>query len=252
MSSCLIIPDIQAKPAHKLVHLRWLASYIRSKRPDCIVQMGDLGDFPSLSSYDRGRRAAENRRLDADVRAFERAAQLITPKIRGYNTKLIFTEGNHEDRIRRFENDNAELSGSLFSPTEHMASLGWESHQFLEVATWQGVSFSHFFPRTMQGTTTAGSSRNGASTALAMTKANMTSCVAGHKQGLDTAIYNLQGKRIRGIIAGSFYLHDEGYHTPQGHSYWRGVLMLNNVRQGDYDLTEVSIDYLRRKYSGTK
>ena len=247
MSSCLVIPDIQAKPRQKLQHLHWLRAYIDAKRPDCIVQLGDLGDFTSLSSYDKGKGAAENKRLHLDVDIFCEAADLITPSGM-YSPKLIYTEGNHENRIRRYENDNSELQGSLFSPVEYMSSLGWDAYPFLEVASWGGISFSHFFPRTAMGTTTAGSSKNGASSALNMVRANMTSCIAGHKQGLDTAIYNLQNRRVRGIIAGSFYTHNEGYHTPQGNSYWRGVLMLNNVRSGDYDLTEVSVDYLKRKY----
>jgi hypothetical protein len=246
--NCLVVPDIQAKNRQSLKHLEWLREYIKAKRPDCIVQLGDLGDFPSLSSYDRGKAASENNRLDLEVAAVNKAAELITPNIRGYDPKLIYTMGNHENRVNRYIADNAELEGSLFNPLEYMEDLGWEAHDFLEVAKWGGISFSHFFPRTAQGTTTAGSSKNGASSALNMVKANMTSCIAGHKQGLDTAIYNLQNSRVRGIIAGSFYLHNESYHTPQGNSYWRGVLMLNNVRNGDYDLTEVSIDYLRKKY----
>lgn len=248
MSSLLYIPDIQAKPRQRLEHLRWLAKYINAKRPDCIVQGGDLGDFPSLSSYDLGKKAAEGKRLDADVAAFKLAANLITPKIRNYNPKLIYTKGNHEQRVDRYENDYPNLSGSLFDTLGYMRDLGWEAYPFLQVAKWRGISFSHFFPRTQQGTTSAASQRNGASSALAMTKANMTSCIAGHKQGLDVCIYSLQDRRVRGIIAGSFYMHNEGYHSPQGNSYWRGVLMLNNVSNGDYDLTEVSLGYLKKKY----
>lgn len=248
MGSLLYIPDIQAKPGQKFAHLHWLKKFIAKHRPECIVQGGDLGDFPSLSSWDKGKKASENQRLHLDEKAFCAAADIITPRIRGYNPKLIWTKGNHENRIDRYEAANAELAGSLFNTMAYMDQLGWDTYDFLEVAKYAGISFSHFFPRTLQGTTTAGSTRNGAPSALAMIKSNMTTCIAGHKQGLDVAIYNLQDKRYRGIIAGSFYRHNEGYHSPQGHSYWRGVLMLNNVRNGDFDLTEVSIDYLRKKY----
>ena len=246
--TCLVIPDIQAKPGHSLKHLGYLASFIKEKRPDCIVQLGDLWDIPSLSSYDRGKKAAEGKRLVADVRIGQLAAQMITPNIRGYRPKLIYTEGNHEYRIQRYENDYPELEGALFSPVDYMDDLGWESYPFLQVAQWRGISFSHFFPRTATGTTSAASQRNGASSALAMVRANMTTCIAGHKQGLDSAIFTLNDHRKRGIIAGSFYSHNEGYHSAQGHNYWRGVLMLNNVKKGDFDLTEVSLGYLRRKY----
>ncbi len=244
----LVIPDIQAAPGRSQKHLAWLAKYIEAKRPDVIVQLGDLWDIPSLSSYDVGKKAAEGRRLTLDVDAGMKAVNTIMQGCKNYSPKLIFTEGNHEYRIRRYENDYPALTGSLFSPVAYMSDLGWDAYPFLQVAKHAGISFSHFFPRTIRGTTTAGSQRNGPASASAMVRANMTSCIAGHKQGLDVYIHNLQEKRVRGIIAGSFYLHDESYHSAQGNSYWRGVLMLNNVKNGDYDLTEVSIDYLKRKY----
>lgn len=249
--NALIIPDIQAKPGQKLRHMRWLAKFIIAKQPDCIIQLGDLWDIPSLSSYDIGKKSAEGKRLHLDVDIGMKAVHILEEailSIKGYNPKKIFTEGNHEYRIRRYENDHPPLSGSLFNPVDYMADLGWDAHPFLAVTVWGGISFSHFFPRTSKGTTSAASQRNGPASAMAMVKANMTSCIGGHKQGLDVYIHNLQDHRVRGIIAGSFYEHNEGYHSPQGNAYWRGVLMLNNVRAGDYDLTEVSLDYLRKKY----
>lgn len=248
----LVIPDMQVKPGQNLRHVHWLAKYIVAKKPDCIVQLGDLWDIPSLSSYDVGKKSAEGKRLCMDVDAGMKAVNIIEQAIKGckgYSPKKIFVEGNHEYRIRRYENDYPALAGSLFNPVDYMCDLGWESHPFLAVAKFGGISFSHFFPRTQKGTTSAASQRNGPSSAAAMVKANMTSCIGGHKQGLDIYIHNLDNRRVRGIIAGSFYSHNEGYHSPQGNSYWRGVLMLNNVKNGDYDLTEVSIDYLRKKYS---
>ena len=247
----LVVPDLQVKPSQSMKHLHWLAGYIKAKKPDCIVQLGDLWDIPSLSSYDIGKKTAENKRLCLDVDAGMMAVHIIEEAIRsckGYSPKKIYVEGNHEYRIKRYENDYPALAGSLFSPVDYMAGQGWDAFPFLQVTKFAGISFSHFFPRTIKGNTSAASQRNGPSSASAMVRANMTSCIAGHKQGLDVYIHNLDSHRVRGIIAGSFYTHNEGYHSPQGNSYWRGVLMLNNVKNGDYDLTEVSIDYLRKKY----
>jgi len=243
--SILVIPDIQAKPGQKLRHLEHLAKFIRKIKPDCIVQLGDLWDYPSLSSYDRKKKASEGKRLIADHNIGCKAARMITPR---HNCRLIFTKGNHEYRVDLYENDYPELEGALPNCMSYMTSLGWEAYGFLDVVKVRGVSFSHFFPRASTGNVTASSQRNGASTALNMLKANMTSCVAGHKQGLDSALFNAPDGRKRGIIAGSFYTHDEKYLGPQGNNYWRGVLLLNNVKNGDFDLTEVSLEYLRKKY----
>jgi len=53
---------------------------------------------------------------------------------------------------------------------------------------------------------------------------------------------------MRGIQAGSFYDHEEAYLTPQGTVYWRGILLLTEVRDGSFNLVEVSLDYLRRRF----
>jgi hypothetical protein len=84
---------------------------------------------------------------------------------------------------------------------------------------------------------------------MAQLKNNMVSCIAGHKQGYDSAMYSPQGERIRAEIVGSFYTHDEAYMGPHANDHWRGVLWLNRVNGlGDYDKTEVSLDYLMEAY----
>lgn len=45
------------------------------------------------------------------------------------------------------------------------------------------------------------------------------------------------------------YRHDLEYGTPQGNRHWRGILVKHEVRHGDYSLMEVSLDFLKRKYS---
>ena len=78
------------------------------------------------------------------------------------------------------------------------------------------------------------------------------SFVQGHRQGLEVALQQLPtGERRRGIVAGSFYQHDEEFLGPQG-DHWRGILMLTEVQNGDFDVVEVSLDYLRRRYSKPK
>ena len=51
------------------------------------------------------------------------------------------------------------------------------------------------------------------------------------------------------IVAGSFYQHDEDYRGQQSNGEWRGIVVLNEVHDGKYDIMPLSMDYLRRKYS---
>lgn len=43
--------------------------------------------------------------------------------------------------------------------------------------------------------------------------------------------------------------HDEPYRDAQSNGEWRGVVCLNEVRDGTYDVMPLSMDYLSRKYS---
>ena len=58
------------------------------------------------------------------------------------------------------------------------------------------------------------------------------------------------GKTLRGVIAGSSYLHLESYLSPQGQGHWAGVLELNEAHDGYFDLCEISLEYLCRRYGG--
>lgn len=154
--------------------------------------------------------------------------------------------GNHEQRLERYVDDHAELAGSVGYGQFADKSLGWKPYGFLEPVTLDGITYSHFFPRGPDGC--IGQTTRGAPSARAQVVREMRTCIAGHKQGLDTAIHHTGNRTVRGIIAGSCYLHQEAYLSPQGTNYWRGILWLTEIKNGNFNLVEVSLDYLRRKY----
>jgi hypothetical protein len=51
----LVIPDMQVKPGVDLAYVERIGSYIVEKQPDVIVNLGDMADMESLSSYDVGK-----------------------------------------------------------------------------------------------------------------------------------------------------------------------------------------------------
>jgi hypothetical protein len=161
-----------------------------------------------------------------------------------------FLIGNHEQRIERFVEANAQLEGKLSYEDFNLESHGWRVHDFLHPIKLNGVWFSHYFPKTAKGTVTANSARVGAGSAAIQLKANMCSCVAGHKQGFDYYEHPV-GKVIhQSVIAGSFYQHDEHYMGFQGNDYWRGLLVLNfrNSRDPYFDLERWSMWRLKERY----
>lgn len=247
--SHLYIPDVQTKPRAPNKHLRWIGKYIADKQPDRIIIGGDFADMPSLSSYDKGRKAAEGTRYQHDVDSCRRALDLLFDAIssaRNYSPIIDLTLGNHEERILRHAEANPELDGKL-----SISDLGYEDygitvHDFLKVIVRDGIAYSHFFPRAGSGKVTQ--TRNGAPNAKAQLIREGRSCTAGHTQGLDIACMPLGGKLQWSIIAGSCYLHEERYLSPQGNKHWNGVILKNGVSNGNYSPIFVDLNYLARRY----
>lgn len=253
MTKHLVIPDVQVRPGDDLGFLNRIGKYIVDKKPDTVVCLGDFADMPSLSSYDVGKKNFEGRRYILDYAAARSAmATLLAPlqqyngtarktKHKQYNPKLVLTLGNHEDRINRAVNNDAKLDGVLSIDDLGYEEFGWEVRPFLEVVVLDGVAYSHYFTSGVLG-------RPATSAAAQLNKKHM-SCIAGHQQGLQIATgHQADGKRLTSIIAGSCYEHDEDYMGPQGNKHWRGILMLHDVKDGEFDLMPVSLDYLKKKY----
>jgi hypothetical protein len=240
ISHC-VIPDCQVKPGVPLDHLKWAGAYIAEKRPDVIVCIGDFADLPSLSSYDKGKKAAENRRYKYDLEATHKAMELLMAPIvlaKDYNPRLIMTLGNHENRITRYANDNPEMHDSVSVKDLGYEAWGWEVHPFLEVVKVDSIEYSHYFTTGVMG--------RAAGTAAAMLKERQGSCTMGHSQYYDMALHKKTQQRA--LMAGTFYQHDEDYLGPQGNDYKRHIIFKHEVSDGRYDLMEVSLEYLRRRY----
>lgn len=242
-----VIPDCQVKPGVPLEHLEWAGNYISDKRPDVIICIGDFADMPSLSSYDRGKRSAENKRYKADLEAVHRGMELLmTPIVKppNYSPRLIMTLGNHEDRITRYADDNPAFDEHLSIQDLGYEAWGWEVYPFLEPVKVEGISYCHYFYNPNTGKPYAGANLETRLKTIGM------SFTMGHQQGLQVAIRDLaDGSRQRGLVAGSFYQHTEDYKGPQGNGHWQGLIYKHEVEDGNYDLLEVSIGYLRRKFA---
>jgi hypothetical protein len=249
----LVLPDVQAKDGVDFTYLERIGQYMCDKRPDAVVCIGDFADMPSLSSYDVGKKSFEGRRYTKDVDATHRASEALFGPLRKlrlqqmknkqkvYTPFTVMTLGNHENRINRAVNDDPKLEG-LISIDDLNYREYWDNvYPFLEVVTLSGVAFSHYF--------VTGTAGRPASTASAQLNKKHMSCVAGHQQGLQIATaHRADGIRLTSIIAGSCYEHDEDYMGVQGNKHWRGFLMLHDVKDGEFDLMPVSLDYLEKKY----
>lgn len=249
----LVIPDTQVRPGDDLTFLSAIGNYIAEKQPDRVIHLGDHADMPSLSSYDQGKKSFEGRRYTSDISAARVGMETLWEPVDAHNrkaktghrerykpTKDILL-GNHENRINRAVNDDAKLDGVLSIRDLGYVDYGWEQHDFLDVVVLDGVAYSHYFVTGIAG--------RAAATASAQIRKTNMSAVAGHQQGLQIATASrADGARLTSVIAGSCYLHDEDYLGPQGNKHWRGILVLHDVHDGEFDLMPVSLSFLMGKY----
>lgn len=253
----LVIPDTQIKPGVPTVHLEWIGRYIVDQFADApltIVHLGDHYDMPSLSSYDKGMKAMEGRRYVEDVAVGDEAFDLLDEPIRRYNRgrrrkwkpRKVFLHGNHENRITRAVEANAQLDGLLSLDQLAPESLGWEVHPFLEPVWIDGVCYAHYFYQPMTGR-----AYGGTNVELRL-KTIGHSFTMGHQQGLLYGLRSVGGRTQHGLVAGSCYLHDEEYRGPQANHHWRGIVVCHQVEHGSFDPMFVGLDFLCRKYEGKR
>lgn len=246
----IVIPDGQVKPGIRINHWAAIGRYIAEWQPEVIVNLGDFYDMTSLCAYEDDLSATAARRIEQDIAAGDAAfAALCEPwaKIKGYKPKLIYTLGNHEHRHKRLLDEQPNLRGAVREPSGWAKAHGWAIFPYLKPVMVDGVAYCHLFVKGANGRVT--NAKFGAANARTQVLREMHSCTAGHKPGLDVHIQPVGSGSMRGIIAGSCYQHDEEYMTPQGTTYWRGILVKHEVHAGNYDLMEVSLKYLLRKYA---
>lgn len=249
----LVIPDAQVREGVPLDHLEWAGKAIVDYRPDVVVNLGDFADMPSLSTHDaKGSKYFEGLRYKKDIEVVHKAMEILLKPLKDeqarlkrnkektYKPRMVMLLGNHCNRINRAVNNNPMLDG-LISTKDLGYEKDWEVHGFLHPVFINGVGFNHYWPVGAMG-------RPASSANVLVSKLHM-SCVAGHMQGKQVAYgKRADGKSICGIIAGSYYLHDEDYMDQLSNKHWRGLVMLNEVMDGHFDEMFLSIEYLERKY----
>lgn len=252
----VVIGDTQVKPGVRIDHLGWIGQYIVDQfwgNDVAIIHVGDHWDMESLSSYDKGKKKMEGRRYVKDIEAGNAALERLSRPIHDENRRRkkvwpvekYLLRGNHEDRINRAMEDDAQLDGVIGEKDFNDVEWGWKPVPFLKPLVLDGIEYAHYFYNPNTGRPYSGENL---ATRLKQVGRSFT---MGHQQGLNYACRVVGSTRHHGLVNGSCYLHDEQYLGPQGNGYWRGIVVCHQVENGQYDPMMVSLDYLCRRYEGT-
>lgn len=241
-----VIPDVQTEPGESFRHVGWIGQYLKDEYSDCdltVVNLMDWWSMDSLSTYDRkGGQNMEGRRYIKDIDHGNAAMDLFNESAGDLQARWVATMGNHEERIVRAAEADAQLEGVV--SLEHLNLEGWEVHPFLEPVWIDGICYSHYFANPMTGRP-----YSGANIELRLKQVGHTFTM-GHQQGRKFGEYQTLQGRHQGLVVGSCYLHDPKYLGFQCTNYWRGIVMCHDVKDGQYDPMFVSLEYLCKRYEG--
>lgn len=250
----LLIPDTQTRKGVPLDHIPWVAQAIVDYAPDVVVHIGDHWDNPAFSMHDqKGSIRMEGARYEDDIAVGNQAfIDLGAPMFKeikrqsrnkkGWDPERHFTFGNHETRLQRAIDADPKLVGVI--GMHHMVTNGWKRHPFLKRLWLDGLVYSHYFQGQNSSFAISGTIDN------RLNKIG-ESFVQGHQQGLlyGNRVYPT-GKIRHGLVAGSCYLHKEDYKGSQGNTHFRGIVVLNEVKDGNYCLMPLTLAYLCKRYEG--
>lgn len=241
----LPIGDSHAKVGISNERFTWLGRFIVDHQPDVIVEIGDFYDFPSLSSYDRGKKSFEGRRYKNDIivgndaidkveREIDRFNQTRKDrKIAQYRPRKIKLMGNHEERILRAVELHAELEGAIGYKDFKFSEYGWEYHDYMKAVFIEKVAFSHCIGSGIENRPIGGDKA-----ALTLLQKKFMSAVVGHSHLRDFAEKTAEdGRKLCGLVTGC-YLGEGQYEEYAGVAnllWWKGLVLMNDVKDGYFD-----------------
>ena len=247
----LFIPDAQVRDGVPLAHIEAAGKLIVERKPQVIVVIGDWWDFPSLSTHTPAQRIAYNqlsylKDLQAGIKAMELLLKPLeglqerqrTSKKKVYKPVLVFCCGNHEYRADRLIEQQPILEGLLPRAEDYLMDKGFVVVPYKQRIVLNGVTYSHLCPQSR--------SSGAVERAALIASKRASSWSVGHSQTLDYYV-SLHTPRIQCLIAGAFYLHDEGY-KDGSNDHWRGLVYKRNVKDGSYDPEFISVDQLLERY----
>lgn len=255
----LCIGDPHSDPDTDQSRFDVLGNFLLEKADDLdyVVCMGDFANLNSLSSYDKNTKTAWNRFFNKDCQAAWDANRRIFDPIHNHNNRrsnlhkrqlrlprLHMLLGNHEDRIDRAVDKNPELYGFVSIEALRYEEAGWQVTPYLDWIEIENVFFSHFFPSGI-----AGRPISGFNIAGQLLIKNFASSIVGHSHIYDYSVrHRPNGESLIGLSVGWFG-DEPTFKGATENLWWSGLVELRNVKNGNFDVEQWSMERLKKAYS---
>ena len=252
----LVIGDPHTSPYFDNRRFDWLGNAILELDPDIVLCTGDMADFHSLSSYDKGRKSGELRRYRADVNSVIDALGKINKPLDDYNKqrknirkakrrwpRRVITLGNHSYRLTRAIDLSPELEGTISIDDLKLEEHGWEVYPYRQPIEIEGIWCCHSFSSGVNGMAISGFN-----IAASLLTKNSVSSLVGHSHLLDWAVRSKpNGEKLMALSAGC-YLEEPTFSDATENLWWKGLCMLHNVKNGCWDLETIEMERVKKLY----
>jgi len=250
----LIVPDQHSHPDFNNDRADWLGQFIKDRKPDVVVNMGDQWDLPSLSSFDKGKASFNGASYEKDIDAgldFQDRMWHPMQKAKKKQPRRVFLEGNHEHRLKKVLEYEPHLAGDRYGISYKNFQLEQYYHDVVMyeggtpgIINLDGISFAHFMVSGLMGRPIGGEHH-----AASLLQKNYSSCIVGHSHTADFAVRSgSNGKTIMGLVCGVYQDYDSGWAGNVNNLWTRCICYLRNVEDGVFDVEFISIDALRKAY----
>lgn len=236
----LIIGDAHIQPGQshrRFEKLNNLVKNIKNNKERLItkiVVLGDWIDMASLSRFDSvGSKAMEGTRIEKDIAAGAKALQHLTKGLT--DIPFVFVEGNHEERIKRMEEEHPRLLGMAKIKERFSEAVGGASFTYIPYREYVRLSPGLVVTHVPHNNMKPIASTIGARKVLALATASV---IYGHTHQLDFAtLTRNNGKQIFGLNAGCFIEPNADPPYMQGmiKDWWRGVVIVHHNQNRPWD-----------------
>lgn len=227
---------------------RHFGMHASDRRSDYIVQLGDIATFDSLNSHIENSSAAGKKKkpIFSDFLSLEAALDELNDGLGKHEIQRHLTKGNHEQRVRAFENAHPELEDILVNELDGIfEDRGWSHSPYGALHFIDGVAFTHVPLNKL------GKPYGGKTSMLQIANDAMHDIVFGNSHNLSRVTIPKIGSSVTIVNAGCSLPqgHIEGYARHSLTGWWYGILDIVISKGRIASVSEVSIAELSHRYS---
>lgn len=203
MEKHLFISDFQI-PDHNTQALKSLYKFIGDFKPDVVHNVGDFLNFTKASKYDQDPRYHMNlvNEIEIGKKVLKKLAE--TTRNANPNAKIIWYEGNHEERLTRYLNKADQLAGLIDDEGEFIISIPHLFNLKTLNVEWIGANQRHTEVGSVEVEHGDRVSAKSGVTAHKMIEARGASGVSGHTHRLAYVMLTQLERENWWIESGSF------------------------------------------------